>query len=408
MKDLIKHIVFLSLVLLISFSSRGQGMIDVQVIKQDTFIAGEPVIIEFGLPSELGRKLHCHSALGSVVLSAYNNHSEQLQYKLPDFMARKAGNVSWYLTSDDIMDVGLEYNGGIYILPKDSVESMETYLGPPDILAGGEDYSMYVSVPTDPYDNPMLDSTLVNLEYYFKGEQVKQDLYIDHGFVFYRIFSPNKSGRLFAVSECLDTYSKEYDVNIQPALPIDFSIFAESDHQYADGNQILTFKTSILTDTFNNVICDGTMVEFYIKNKKGDILRTRGVSQEGVAIAEIIHPEYEEHWDVQAIVLGMAESNTIRVDFEQVVKSYDVEFLEKNRKLVLGPIQSYMNQRVPDGFKVELYLYKHGGLVKREIKEMRNGYATFTLDPNEIEKGIYDIHLKVAGIKNEFQQVELW
>ena len=401
MRNIIKHIIFWSVLILTVIRSLGQS---IQYLKQDAFVAGEPVILEFGLSVGFNAVLHCHSALGSVVLNPIKGktETEPLQFRLPDFMAHKSGTVSWYLP-----DGGIEFQGNIVILPEDSVENMETYLGPPDILAGGKDYSMFVSVPTDKYDNPMPEQTQVNLEHYFKGNKTTNALYIEDGVVFYRIFSPNKSGRVFAVSECLGTYSKEYDVNIQPNLPVDFSIYAEGHHRYADGNQILMFKTDVLIDAFNNVISDGTMVEFYIKNKEGDMLRTRGVTQKGIALAEIVHPEYADNWEVKALVQGMAESNTIVVNFEQVVKAYTVEFNENNRHITLGPVQSYMKQRVPDGFKAGMSLFKDGILVKREILEMRNGYVTFALDPNEIISGIYDIHFDIAGIERTFQNVEL-
>ncbi len=399
MKNVIKHIIFWNVLMLTFISSLGQS---IQIIKQDTFVAGEPVILEFGLSIGFNAVLHCHSALGSVVLNPIEGKTEPLQFRLPDFMAHKSGAVSWYLPDGDI-----EFQGNIVILPEDSVENMETYLGPPDILAGGKDYSMFVSVPIDKYDNPMPEQTQVNLEYYFKGDKARETLYIEDGVVFYRIFSPDESGRVFAVSECLNTYSKEYDVNIQPNLPTDFSIYAEGYHRYADGNQILMFNTSVLTDTFSNVISDGTMVEFYIKNNEGDVLRTRGVTQNGVALAEIVHPEYTDDWEVKAFVQGMAESNTIVVNFEQVVKTYNVEFSKNNRQITLGPVQSYMNQRVPDGFKADMSLFKEGILVKRTLLELQNGYVTFTLDPNEIKSGVYDIHFEVAGIDKTFQKIKL-
>ena len=398
MKHLIRNIILWSLLLCMNFKSIGQNP---QIIKQDVFIAGDPVVVEFALSFTSEYVLHCHSALGSVVLYPEKSNAG-LQYTIPEFMSRKSGYITWYLTTDD-----LEFKGRIQILPKDSVEHVETYFGPPDILAGGRDYSMFVSVPTDEFDNPMPDSTQVNLNYYFKDNLNHKDLYTDGGIVFHRIFSPKKSGRLFAVSECLDTYSKEFDVNIQPALPIDFSIYSEGHHRYADGNQVMALKTSELVDSFDNVVSDGTMVEFYIKNTQGDVLRTRGVTQKGIAIAEIVHPEYGDVWRIQAIVPGMAKSNVIDVNFEQVIKEYQVEFVENNREIILGPVQSYMNQRIPDGFKADIQLFKKGVLIKREIKEMYNGYVTFKLDPNEITEGLYDIQFEVAGIRKHYQQIKL-
>lgn len=399
---MLKYGLFWMLLTMNALSVLGQMNHIVQVIPCDTFTAGETVVLRFDdLKSDKEWIVHCHSSLGSVILKP--EQREELTFEIPPFIANKAGLIDWVLLDNQ----HTKQSGKIYILPQSKVESMETYLGPPDILAGGEDYSMFVSVPTDTFDNPMLDNTPVNLEYYFKSNTTTQHLNIEDGLVFHRIFSPKQSGRIFAVSECLGIFSKEYDVNIQPALPTDFQIYAESNHYYADGNQVLTFKTSVLVDSFKNVVSDGTMVEFYIKNKQGDILRTRGITQEGVAIAEIVHPEYEEYWEVKAIVVGMAESNSIVLNFEQVINTYQVLFENANRTITLGPLESYMNQRIPDGFKAHIFIYKDGELVKRQIKDSKNGYVIFKLDPNEIQGGQYDIHFEVAGIRRTYQHIKL-
>lgn len=400
---IIKQLILWSVFMLSYLTVIGQSDKNEYALKRDTIVAGEIITLTFdSFEIKPEMVLHCHSALGSVVLSPLLQEKD-IVYQLPNFMSQKAGQITWFLFSGSN-----QLKQGVFmVLPMQATVSMETYLGPPSILAGGVDYTMFVSIPTDEYDNTMLDSTVVNLEYYFKNRNVRIPLLTDKGYVFKRIFSPNKSGRIFAVSECLNTYSKEYDVNVQPALPIDFLIFAEEHHGYADGNQISTFKTSILVDTFNNIVSDGTMVEFYIKNNYGNILRTRGVTIKGIATAEMLHPEYEDRWSVQAIVAGMAESNVIEVDFKQVVLDYDVHFYDQNRRIVLGPIKSYMNQLIPDGFKADMAIFKHGKLVKREIKAFQDGMVTFLLDINEIEQGNYKICFKVADLNQVFEAVEL-
>lgn len=374
-----------------------------QVERLDTLLAGENLILEFEqLRGGEEVKLHCHTSLGAVVLSPIEN-SNSLKYKIPDFMSQKAGKLSWFLSRGKQK---LQY-GVVTILPQQAVEGMETYLGPPTILAGGVDYTMFVSVPTDVYDNTMLDSTRVDLEYYFKKNTFERELRTEKGFVFKRIFSPNKSGRIFAVSECRGTNSKEYDVNVQPGLPIDFTISTEEHHGFADGNQITTFITSVLVDSFNNVVSNGTMVEFYVKNKFGDILRTRGITIDGIAKADMLHPEFGDIWKVRALVSGMAISNEIEVEFKQVVSDFDVAFYDGNRRIVLGPIKSYMNQLIPDGFKVDMMILQEDELIKREIKSLQDGMVTYRLDPNEILEGEYTIHFKVAGLHRVFEKVKL-
>lgn len=404
MTKTMQHIIYLFVLILNVIPSLGQNTDFKLLTERDTFVADERILLKFNwtLTNETPT-IHLHSSFGSIVLEPELKSEQVLEYRIPEFISRKAGQIVWYF----IRGNKAEKRGVITVLPVQKAAEIETYMGPPDIMAGGEDFTMFVSVPTDQFDNTMLDSTIVNLEYYFKDRSYNRVLRTEKGFVFKRIFSPNKSGRIFAVSECLDKYSKEYDVNVQPALPIDFLIFTDGHHYYADGNQISQFKTSVLVDSFDNVIRDGTMVEFYIKNKYGNILKTRGVTIDGVAIADMIHPEFEDHWQVQAIVSGMAESNVIHVDFEQVVESFEVQFYDENRKIVLGPVKSYMNQLIPDGFKADMMIYKDNKPFKREIKEFKDGLVTYMLDINEIESGYYKLVFKVAEINQTFEKIEL-
>lgn len=404
MRKTIKHIIFLCVLMLKVTASLCQNIGVYLLSDRDTFVADESILLKFnGALLKEAPVLHLHSSIGSIILDPESKLEETLIYRIPEFMSRKAGQIVWYLTLSN----NTEKRGVITVLPVQKTSEIETYMGPPDIIAGGVDFTMFVSVPTDKFDNTMMDSTIVNLEYYFKNKSYNRVLRTEKGFVFKRIFSPNKSGRIFAVSECLDKYSKEYDVNVQPTLPIDFLINTDGHHYYADGNQVSQFRTSILVDSFDNVIRDGTMVEFYIKNKYGNILKTRGVTIDGIATADMIHPEFEDHWQVQAIVSGMAESNVIHIDFEQVVKDFDVQFYYYNRKIVIGPVRSYMDQLIPDGFKADMIIYKDNKLIKREIKEFKDGLVTFKLDVNEINSGYYRLVFKVAEIKQTFEKVEL-
>lgn len=403
MKIKVRYIVFWSIYLLNILCGLGQTMISAIPYEKQTYKAGDVIVLEFedmSIENEL--ILHCHSSYGSTAVSPEVN-SGNIIFTIPDFISEKSGQINWFI-SKGRQRVS---QGQLDILPKEKVDQVETYLGPPTILAGGGDYTMFIAIPTDEYDNTMLDSTNVNFEHYFRNQNVKDLLKINKGFVYKRVFSPNQSGRIFFVSECIGTFSKEYDVNVQPALPVNFLISTQQHHLYADGNQILKFRTSVVRDTFNNVVSDGTMVEFYIQNKTGDILRTRGITLQGIAEAEMIHPEFGDQWTVQAIILGMAESNKIEVNFKQIVEDYSVEFYEENRKIVLGPIQSYMNQLIPDGFKADLQIFKDNILVKRDIKAFKNGMLTYYLDANEMKSGHYKLVVKVAGITKSFDQLEL-
>jgi len=267
---------------------------------------------------------------------------------------------------------------------------------------------MLVVIPTDDLDNPLPKNTSVNAKYQFLNSEENDTVKTEHLISYKNIFSKKQSGRILVSSECLNTNSKEFTVNVLPAIPESFSITAQRPHDYADGNQITTFETSILKDLENNTVSDGTFVTFMITNEKEDILKTYGTTINGVAKAKMIHPDYGSQWRVKAFVIGMAESNSITLNYKQAITDFEVLFSENNRDITVGPLKSFMGQMIPDGLSLKLQVRKNNTIVK-SIKTMSvDGYAQFKLKPDSIENDSYTISIQTAGIDKTFKNITLW
>ena len=209
-------------------------------------------------------------------------------------------------------------------------------------------------------------------------------------------------------SESFGLNSKEFDVNIMPAIATNFKLFIQRNHEYADGNQITTFFTSVIKDKNNNIVSDGSYIEFYITNKKGDILKTTGKTINGVAKAKIVHPDFEENWKIKAFFVGISESDVLEIKYKKVIEDYNISFLKNNRDIKVGPLKSFMNQIIPDGLSVKISIYKDNILIDELYKESKNGFTNFYLDPNIFENNLYKIIIETAGIKKEFKGFKLW
>lgn len=213
---------------------------------------------------------------------------------------------------------------------------------------------------------------------------------------------------MLLATECLGINSEEYTLKITPAIATNFDIFAKRAHEYADGNQITTFTTSIIKDKNNNVVSDGTYVEFFITNSKGSVLKTSGMTIEGVATAQMLHPDYEETWTVKAHVAGISESNSISLSYTKVMDDFTVSFSKNNRNINVGPLRSFMNQRIPDGLQVTLRISQHGKTKEIYVKESRDGFVHFELNPNIFTNGIYGVEITAAGITKTKKVLQLW
>ncbi|NNL16342.1 MAG: hypothetical protein HKO81_06850 [Flavobacteriaceae bacterium] len=399
------YILLLTSVLLSSFTS-GQNQnstSDFELLTTKTqFEAGSHIVLKFTDSDAEKPLLYCSNSFGSTVVvpSMENN---KLHYKIPASIASKKGMVNWKLLNNEA-----SISGQLKIVSKQEVATMETYIGPPSIEAGGTDYTMLVVIPTDSLDNPLAENTLVNAKHQFLSNQKNEDIFTKNLIAFKNIYSQLESGRMLVSSESLNTNSKEFTINVTAAIPTDFTISAKRPHDYADGNQITTFTTSIIKDKLENVVSDGTFVNFFITNKKGNILRTSGTTISGVATARMIHPDYEEDWSVKAYVDGMAESNVLSLTYKQVIDDFEVRFSQNNRDVTVGPLQSFMNQMIPDGLQVKLTISKDNLQLETYSKTSYNGYVQFILKSDIFINDSYKISIKTAGLEKTFENTKLW
>ncbi|MFC4633597.1 hypothetical protein ACFO3O_06740 [Dokdonia ponticola] len=368
---------------------------------QTDFEVGSAVALQFSSSQETQSFMYCSNSYGTILISP-TIENKILSYTIPDFITNKSGVINWKLVDDSSV------SGSLMMYSKKEVTSMETYIGPPTIEAGGTDYTMLVVIPTDSLDNPLPENTIVTSSYQFLATQKEEDIVTNNIIAYQNIYSQKKSGRLFISSECLETHSKEYTIDVLPAIPTNFTISATRSHNYADGNQITSFHTSILKDAHGNTVSDGTFVTFFIRNKKGNILKTSGTTVQGIATSKMIHPDHEDQWSIKAYVQGMAESNTITVAYQQVVKEVETAFAKANREINVGPLQSFMGQMIPDGFQVSLEVYKNERLLTTYTETSKNGHVSFELMSAIFENGIYTLKVKTAGLEKNYPNMKLW
>jgi hypothetical protein len=324
---------------------------------------------------------------------------DMLQYHIPQHMSNKIGVINWQLIKNT-----QTLSGQINMKPKAEVATMETYIGPPSIEAGETDYSMVVVIPTDSLDNPIPNNSSIKVKHQFLDSEQTDEVFTNNLIAYKDIYSYEKSGRILVSASAMNANSKEFTIDVTAAIPTNFNIAYKRPHQYADGNQITTFSTSIIKDKLNNVVSDATYVLFLIEDDKGNILRTSGTTINGVASAKMIHPDKASNWTVKAFVEGMAESNAISLNYKQVIEDFTVTFSEDGRTITVGPIKSFMQQLIPDGLQVKLKVNSNETLMESEMKTSYNGFVIFKLNPETVNKGTYNIMVEVAGIKKSNTQ----
>ena len=117
--------------------------------EQRTYTAGEIAALKFEIKGEADIRLMLSNVFGSsTVLPEID--TEGLLFTIPKNYMRKSGPCHWVLLAN-----GKSVNKGSFkIKPKTkSKATLETYFGPRSISAGFQDFSMLISITTDPFDN---------------------------------------------------------------------------------------------------------------------------------------------------------------------------------------------------------------------------------------------------------------
>ncbi len=399
-----KHIIFwlpLFLLCCIGFTTvlnTPQQVLAVLETKQKVFEAGDTIALNFKLNTPAKTQLFLHASFGSTILE-----SDTANYMLPDFLSNKKGIIYYTLlhNSKAILKGTIEVKANTT-----NPVQLESYVGPPSIIAGGTDYTMQVVVPTDIYDNPLPDSTAMRLKHQFLDTEKEEDLYSKDMIGWSTIYSYNQSGRMLLSSKVRETASKEFSIEVFPSLPEDFQINSQRKHSYADGNQITEFITSVLKDEYGNIVSDGTLVEFKIQDKKGVVLQTQGGTVNGQAIGKILHPDHQDVWEVIAFIPGIAKSNVLQLEYASVLNEFDVQFSKNNREIIVGPLLSFMDQLIPDGAIVILKIEKDKS-IETKIKTSSDGIARFILKKDFYPSGKYTIKIEALGVQKKFSQIPL-
>ena len=162
--------------------------------------------------------------------------------------------------------------------------------------------------------------------------------------------------------------------------------------------------TSPITDRFGNTVNDGTLVNFIVKNKRGELLKSTGTTLAGIATANRLHPNEEEEWEVNAYITGEAKSNGLQLNFKSAIKDFEVKLSKNNRKIIVGPILGFMGQLVPEGLVIELKIYNiNGDFIEAEQTHSRSGMGSFELEKGFYPRGDYQITVECAGVKKEMR-----
>lgn len=367
--------------------------------KQIIFTAGSTITLSFSSKSNNLPILFINHSFGSSIIAGKRNR-DLFQYTLPAAFSTKTGIIDWKLIDNGKI---LQKNQ-LEIIPNTFTKTkIENYLGPRSIQAGKTDFSMLVVIPTDQLDNPFTDNTSVSIHEQFIEDITFSEEKTSNFIAWKNISSKEKAGSILISSSCNSTITKELTTVIYPANPSNFNINFKRNHEFADGNQVTKFITSTILDVYGNIISDGTLVDFIISTKENHMLKTSASTINGVATGQILHPDFSDIWEVKAYINGLAESNTLILKYKPVITDFEVIFSKNGRMITVGPIESFMQQLIPDGAIVKLKIYHKNNLVEIKTITSNQGLASFYLDSDFYHQNSYSFKVEVLGISKNIE-----
>ncbi|WP_445382577.1 hypothetical protein [Robiginitalea sp. IMCC43444] len=357
------------------------------------YTAGDTIRLHFEGPESGKIRLVVQNAWGTSLLSSCNPPNPE--FLLPDFYSQKSGNLNWTLIKEQAT---LE-KGSIQIHPElPDASTLESYIGPASIFADGSDQSMLAVMPQDQFGNPLADSTAVSFKQYFEGVKQRDTIFTKNMIAYKAFTSGSAVGKYFVSARVGNQQSKELTLNLLPFLPEDFTINVKRNHPYADGNQIIALATSEIYDRNGNIVADGTQVVFSVQTGSGYPLKTIGHTLSGVAKAGMLHPLRPGTWRIRAYIPAAATSNEIQLKFEPAILDFKVVYDPLEAKILVGPMQSFMGQLIPDGVMTTLAIRNLSGeLVHTQQIGSFQGLSSFTLPTRlRLKSGVMEV--TVAGI----------
>lgn len=368
-----------------------QGTFKIEKIT-DTIVSTNEIKVRFEIYDTIREDeiyLIVSGTYGSIILMPEITTKDSI-FRIPPVFTKRAGVISYHLVQK-----GKTIQEGTFKLLPDiqHIGAIETYLGPRSIVANKRDYTMLVSIPTDKLDNMLPDSTQVNLNTQFKNIITTTNHNLSSGFAWKRIAAPLKTGRLSTGSTLQNHSSKELVADVFPDVALDFSITATSNHNYADGNEIITFETTQIKDAHDNIVTDGTLITFFMKDETGAFWQTNASTVNGYALAKALHPQSPSTWKINAAIKGIAQSQEIDQTFTSIIDVIPVTVIQ-NRNIVVGPLTSYLGQLVQEGIDVSLEINSNSYNLFT-----KNGEVTFHLKQEDYPKGDYTIIIQTLGHK---------
>ena len=318
----------------------------------------------------------------------------------------------------------------LQIEPGTAVEPLVTLVGPRSIPADGRHWAMVVTLPQDQFANGVADGTRVTLQILHPsphvisnqgassqetsnqateklGESANREVIEVRAaqlLTWARLYSRTTTGRVYLAATTGAAHSMQQSLLVVPGPPAPFTLTADPLQLTADGEQLITVRTSPLQDNFGNLLFDGTAITFVAEEGSGSRRTLPAQLIAGKAMVQLQAPSRPGPVTLRAFVLDQA-SPPLRLDFDEGLAlapiTVTVTIGSEEVQLRAGPLLGLLNQYIPDGSEVTFTLQRSGAVAQRITVPSESGFATARVRRNGLIAGNYTVQVTVGARKGE-------
>jgi len=367
--------------------------------EKNSFPAGISQTLDFdvsGLKDQELVQLLCSNKWGVRVLESEVS-AGVVNFKLDTSITKQGGYIQLQLKHKDLYEN--EYN--IEITPAQALGKMEAFNGPKSLFANDDDGSMLVVIPKDEYGNPLKDGAIVHFSQRSTQGQSKLVKRPVSGLVSYNVTNSKiKHGKVLLGAQISKAAIEEQELLIEASMPAKLIIKTEEWYPTADERQNIHLSTLPIYDQYMNLVPDGTLINFTVRNRGNIISVYNGFTVNGVANIYIQNPSEAMNWHLQASLYGSIFSNILHFQFEENNIDYRVAYNAKRNELIVGPVTAKDQKLFPDGTKIKASI-KLNGVTHSYTAELFDGYARFALSEAFYKTTSIDYNISINGNDNK-------
>jgi hypothetical protein len=357
--------------------------------------AGQPLRIDVG-PVDAPNG----AALSVVVIGSYGPrlvnavfHGGRARVLAPDTQSQQSGTVTIVARSGQA-----EGTARTTIVPGPAVEPVTALVGARAVVADRAHWSIAVVVPFDRFANPLPSGTMVHIGVlHADGSLQQMQAPIAHLLAWTKIYSHVKAGSDTVVARVGNAHGPTSALLEVAGLPAPFTVSASPTNLPADGQSVVTLRTSTLVDRFGNILPDGMLTMFHARLPDGTLESIPAQTVDGVATATLQAPREQGVSIVWASVFTVT-SGSLKVPFAPgpAVGTFsltaDLNAAQARMTVMTGALLGELGAFVPDGTPVSFSLANPSGAILQSAGETSTaGHATWTFTVADLAPGAYQV-----------------